>query len=135
MRLPSLISDVWWWLLLLVLLTILGMCDVPISHAADSSYRTDHQLTTYWYTTDKHATVAWDANSDYQMGDQFELKVVWLETSQAYLIATTPELTYSIRAPRVGHFEIFIRTKRNTLTSDWARSTNPTNSTVDRSPK
>jgi hypothetical protein len=127
------------WLLALLLLA--STLFIPCSaDAVDVPWRTDHQLTTYWYTTDKKATIAWDANTDYQMGDQFEIKLVWLETSQDYLIVTTPNLTYDLRAPRVGHFEVFLRTVRPseplaTRYSGWVQTTDPAVATVNGSPK
>lgn len=128
------------WLLAALLLASTLLFTGLTVHAVDAPWRTDHQLTTYWYTTDKLATIAWNSNTDYQMGDQFELKAVWLETSTEYSLTTTPNLEYAVRAPRVGHFEIFVRTVRPSAPADlrysvWARTTDPTHALVDGQPK
>jgi hypothetical protein len=107
--------------------------------AVDLPHRTDHQLSTYWYTTDKKATIAWDA-PDALMGDLYELKLAWLETGTEYLVGSTPNLEYAIQAPRVGHFEIFLRAVRPSEPeaarySPWVRTTDPTVATVDGQPK
>lgn len=127
------------WLLSILLAASVYFC-APAVHAQSQPWRTDHQLTLYWFTTDKPVTVAWDAGNDYQMGDQFELKIVWLETSQEYTVATTPELSYSIQAPRVGHFEVRVRTVRPSNPegerySEWIRSTDPLYALVDTAAK
>jgi hypothetical protein len=107
---------------------------------ASSAWGDVVRTTTYWFTSDKVVTVAWGAPDGSQMGDVFEVKVQWVETGHEWAIGTTPELQIDITAPRVGHFDVYVRTKRpvdggDPLYSEWIVSTDQAVATVDGNPE
>lgn len=109
-------------------------------YTASSVYAQSGRVYTYWFSTASPITVGWSAHENYQMGDTFDVKIKWVETNHEYNIGSTPNLEISIPAPRVGHFDVYVRASRNgtdennqpvTLKSDWIVSTDPNVALVD----
>ena len=108
------------------------------------AYGQGGRVYTYWFSTADIIPVGWDAHENYQMGDTFDVKVKWVETGHEYNIGSTPELQINITAPRVGHFDVYVRASRSgtdengdpvTLKSEWIVSTDPNVALVDGSPE
>ena len=116
---------------------ILGFLTIVLILLSITVYAQD-RTTTYWLKTNETATVAWTAE-DSIIGDMYELKLIWVETSHEFNIGETAELEYIINAPRVGHFNICVRAKRlvsgTWLYSSWSISTDPTVALVDGNPE
>ena len=86
------------------------------------------------YTTDIK-TAAWDAQPG---ASAYEVKIVWLETGQEYIVGITTGTQMDIGAPRVGHFKVMVRSCDLVDCSDsnsvWADSTDITYASVDGQP-
>jgi hypothetical protein len=93
-------------------------------------------MITYWVTTADQIKIAWEVNDDYQEGDLFEILLEWVETKHVFNLGTTSDLTFTFYPPRVGHFDVNVRSTRHVddetiLHSAWIVSTNSETSKVD----
>lgn len=94
-----------------------------------------------WYgTTADIVTVAWDAPVGYISGDRFEIQIKNPERNIVVNIPETTALTKTFKCPKVGHWIVYVRSKRQNpdLTWDysgWADSTDSMVSSVNNQPR
>lgn len=69
-------------------------------------------LFVYWATSSKTKTIGWDKPADHIVGDKYEVRLKWIETGAYFNVGETEAFEINLTAPRVGHFEVYLRTKR-----------------------